>query len=391
MMIPYKDFIRDDTRDNFWKPDIFRIKKKRKWIYFCDDIICFDIEVCNYFVSEEGKIYSINDIFKAAGYMPKTIEEYFDKCHAGALPYIWQCSIGDWVLYGRDLPEFLDLLKYIKAKTNGADTHIWIQNMQYEYSFLKELIKFDKKFFTEARDPLKVSTGNITFRCSYRLTNLSLSKWGEKIGVKKAVGDLDYLAMYTPATDLDDKSLNYCEQDLRVMIAGLRLYKEEYGHIKDIPWTQTGRVRRDIKNLNKSVRGFNRKVAYCQPKNPEEWKVQHAAYSGGLALCNPETAGKVLYNDLSMDRKSAYPACMLEKFPSSEFIKVPHEPNWEDGNHHICLVEFEDLKAKRDGLSTESTELQVKITSLRSEISAINGELTRIEKECFAYLLPCYA
>ena len=56
-MIPYRDFIRDDQMDNFWKPDIYRVKKKRKWLYFCDDIICFDIEVCNFFLNEQtGKV-----------------------------------------------------------------------------------------------------------------------------------------------------------------------------------------------------------------------------------------------------------------------------------------------------------------------------------------------
>ena len=346
-MIPYRDFIRADEKDNFWRPEIFREKRKRKYYYYCDDILCFDMEVCNFFVNEKtGQIYSIEDIFKEAGYMPERIEELFATLQAGALPYIWQCSIEDWVTYGRDLNEYQELLDYIAMKMEGAEAHMFVHNLSYEYSFLKSELPLEKKFFTEARNPLKFNYKNLIFRCSHRLTNLSLAKWGEKIGVPKAVGDLNYHALYSPLTDLDNKSMGYCEQDLRVMIAGLKQYRAEYGHIKEIPWTQTGRVRRDIRSLNKSVRGFNRQVAYCQPKTAEEWKVQHATYSGGLTLCNPKAAGKVIYDDVSMDRKSAYPACMLEKFPNSEFIKVPYDPIWEDGNHHICLVEFTNLKAK---------------------------------------------
>lgn len=367
-MIGFRDFICSDTIDNIWKPDIFEVKKKKTSLLCCDDIACFDIEVCNFFVSPGGAVYSISDIFKMCNNDVKKIEKCFAEFKPGALPYIWQFSINDWVMYGRALPDFKDLLEYIQKKLNGAELHIWIHNISYEYQFLREILPFTDKFFTEARKPLNLKMDNITFRCSYRLTNMSLAKWGEQIGVDKAVGDLDYHALYTPYSKLDEKPLNYCEQDLRVMIAGIRNYKKEYKHIRDIPFTQTGIPRRDIKNLGRKAKGFTRKVAKMQPKTAEDWKVYHFAYAGGLTLCNPDrcgillqchTPGEIGYINVSsdpdnpiaqrsIDRKSAYPAAMLEKYPCTEFFKTSSAPEWEDGNHHLCLLEFKNLRAKYD-------------------------------------------
>ena len=155
-MIPYKDFIKADKKDNIWKPDTYERKQKKETKVYCDDIICFDTESCNFFVSPEGKVYSINDIFELCNYDVPKIEECFQTFKAGALPYIWQCSINDWVLYGRELPEFKNILTYIKDKTDGAETHVWIHNISWEYQFIREIMTFTDKFFTEARKPLNL-------------------------------------------------------------------------------------------------------------------------------------------------------------------------------------------------------------------------------------------
>ena len=158
-MIPYQDFIAADGKDNIWKPRIYSVKTKKKEKFYCDDIICFDIEVCNFYVDPLGNVHSINDIFDLCSYKTDLIEECFTTWTAGCLPYIWQCSINDWVIYGRVLPDFMNLLKYIRKKVAGAETHIWIHNINYEYTFLREFIPFTDKFFTEARKPLKLERG----------------------------------------------------------------------------------------------------------------------------------------------------------------------------------------------------------------------------------------
>lgn len=337
-MIYYKDYLKEDI----FVPTICKMRKNK----ISDDIICLDIETCNYFVDPAGNVLSIRDIFEKSKYKIEKVEHYFETCEAGAVPYIWMMGIKSFVIYGRELEEIKEVLAYIKEKTQDAEVHIWVHNLSFEYQYLREILPFDNKFFTDARQPLFAMYDTFCFRCSYRLTNLSLAKWGENIGVKKHVGDLDYFKMYTPKTKLTDEEMGYCKADIDVMVAGIGKYLAEYGHIIKIPFTQTGIVRKDIKRLNNKTSGYIQWVASCQPKTMEEWRVQHMAYSGGLTLINPAYAGRVLRGVGSYDRKSAYPACMLYKYPASEFIKTTAPVKWDDGNHHICLVVFDNLKAK---------------------------------------------
>lgn len=338
-IIYYKDYMDKD----FFIPEIITYKKKQ----YCDDIFTFDIECCNFFVSPEGEVLSINDIFQKCDYDPDETEKYFDKCEAGGLPYIWMFGVDMYIVYGRELADFKIFIDYMADKIGDIQAQIFIHNFSYEHTFLREIFKFDA-FYTHARKPLFAVYKCFTFRCSYRLTNISLEKWGEEVGMAKKVGDLDYHAMYTPLTKLDDRSLGYCWADIDIMKRGLANYKKLYKHMHLIPYTQTGMPRRDIKNITSADKKLLYFVASCQPKTPEAWKVQNQAYSGGLTLCNPRYAGKPLNNIASYDKKSAYPFAMLWKYPSSAFIRVLSDPIWEDGNHHICLVEYRNFTAKYD-------------------------------------------
>lgn len=313
--------------------------------YGCDDILCFDMETCNYYVSPSGEVLGIKDIFKRCNYDLDKIDQCFDTYQPGAVPYIWMFGYNDRVIYGRELEEFKEFLEYLAPKFS-YDTYIWIHNISFEYVWLRELLQFDDVFLTEARNPLYAKMGNFIFRCSYRLTNLGLAKWGEQCGVQKRVGDLDYYELYTPYSVLDDKALGYCKADIDVMVAGIRQYLKEYKHIAKIPLTQTGCVRKDIKSENQKHKECLFKYADCQPKTPEEWKVQHCTYGGGLTLVNPQHCGRILKGIRSYDKKSAYPFALLKKYPCSGFVKTTQPVIWEDGNAHICLVEFIDFTAR---------------------------------------------
>lgn len=349
-MYHYKDYINNDL----FRPKLIRLKKKT----LCDNIFCFDIETCNYFIDKQKNVLSINDIFDRARALtskPKeqaeAAQNIFDECEAGATCFIWQCCIDGTVIYGRHLQEFKDFCDYLSERTEGARLHCWIHNLSFEYQFIQEYFCFSKEniFFTEARKPLYCEYNNIVFRCSYRLTNLSLAKWGKNNGIEKKDG-LDYHALYTPLTDLTQEQLEYCEYDVLIMWKGIQKYLKDYTHIEYIPLTQTGMPRKDIKALNQKNRGTLYRVAQCQPKTPEEWKVQRSTYAGGLTLCNPAYVGLVLQGVEGFDKKSAYPFELLEKYPCTGFEKVysSAEPDWKDGYHHICLVEFRNLRALYD-------------------------------------------
>ena len=342
MMIHYKKFMRDVL------PSLDFNTYEKKGVLYCDDILCFDIEVSSYFVVE-GKVKSLNDILSIRN--AEKVEKIFDECECGALPYIWQFSYNETVVYGRDLFEFYEFLKTFSETAGNIQLFIYVHNLSYEYAFLREIFKGELSdiLLTVARKPLYFHVfENIEFRCSYRLTNLSLAKWGLSIGVEKKVGFLDYGELRTPLTELDSKALEYCEYDLLVMAEGLRKYRDEYKHIKTIPLTQTGEVRKPIKRLNASEKGQTAFIARCMPHTPEEISYQSQTFQGGLTLSNVENTNRVLHGVMSWDIASAYPAqILLNTFPACAFCSAPYdEENLTDGNHHIMLVTFHNMRAK---------------------------------------------
>ena len=338
-MIHYREYIENDS----FIPQLVTLGKKS----LSDNIICFDIETCNYFVYD-NQVYSINDIIKKYNADVKKIEDFFTQAEAGACPFIWQVCVDGVTVYGRELKEFKRFFNYLDKKMCKHKWHLWIHNLAFEYQFLQEIFKFKNKFFTEARKPLYVKYKHCLFRCSYRLTNLSLAKWGKNLGIEKLTGALDYHDMYSPKSKLSQDNLAYCETDVYIMYKGILQYKDMYKHIEYIPTTQTGIPRGDIKKLNQKEKKFLKQCAKMQPRTPDEWKVQHCTFNGGLTLCNPANAGKVLKNVGGFDKKSAYPFQMLQKFPCTVFEKSTAQPVWTDGNHHMCLCEFVNLNAKYD-------------------------------------------
>ena len=329
------------------KPYKFETYKKHQTIY-CDDIFCFDIEVTSYFVND-GKVYGIKDAFQYCKYDDKAVEEFFKTSEAGALPYIWQFSINDEiVVLGRELSDFAKFVERLNKIIN-AKWVCFVHNLHYEYTFLREYLNIDKIFFTEVRKPLYFTMDNCEFRCTYRLTNLSLAKWGEQNGVAKKVGDLDYTELRTPLSRLTDKEKDYCIFDLLVMVQGLKLYKKQYGHIHAIPYTLTGQVRIRVKELYANDFLFKKFVSEMMPQNYDDYLVQAHTFGGGYVASNIRYTNKLLHGVKSFDIASAYPwQVFSKKFPSAPFTKVNAPVNWYDGNAHICLVEFQALESLND-------------------------------------------
>lgn len=329
------------------KPYKFTTYKKRQTLY-CDDIFCFDIEVTSYFI-HNGKVYGIKDAFEYCKYNDKATEEFFKNSEAGALPYIWQFSINDDIIVlGRELSDFPKLLKRLDFLI-GAKWVCFVHNLNYEYTFVREYLNIEKIFFTEIRKPLYFIIGDCEFRCTYRLTNLSLAKWGEQNGVEKKVGDLDYTVLRSPLSKLSDTEKNYCIFDLLVMVQGLKLYKKQYTHIHSIPYTLTGQVRIRVKELYANDIIFKRFVAEMMPQNYDDYLVQAHTFGGGYVASNVRYTNTVLHCIKSYDIASAYPwQVFSKKFPSAPFTKVNAPVNWYDGNAHICLVEFQALESIND-------------------------------------------
>ena len=319
-------------------------KKKNRADIVNDDIMCFDIE------TSSGFLHKDSDTLEP--YLGKS-KKYYEDCKKFSICYVWQFSINDNVFWGRTLEDFKDFLQELEYYEPHKKI-VYIHNFSFEFQFLINVLQFDYVFARQARKPLFAEWSTYQFRCSYFLTNMSLSTWAEqrKLSVQKLVGDLDYTILRTPKTVLSDKELAYCFNDVLVMYYGLQQYKEKYGHMIDIPFTQTGEVRKEvIERMNVSSEyKYRKRCIKLIPQTIENYSLLCDCLMGGYAHSNAVHTNVVLDNDFSKDISSSYPTVMcLEKYPMTYFEEtVPCDDYFNNDDYsYIITFDVEHLRSKR--------------------------------------------
>ena len=322
-----------------------RTVKKEKYI---DDIITFDIETTSAWMTPDGDII---------GYHEGETEEYWNGLKALAIPYIWQCSINEVVYYGAEFRDFIKFLKFFP----DARCIIWIHNAGFEYEFLQNILTFDKVFARTPHKAMKFSCiefPNIEFRCSYFLTNMSLAAWGNKLGLPKMVGDLDYEKIRTPLSVpcMTAEELKYCERDCEVVYTGIKDYLTRYKNQWDIPLTSTGTVRRVIKNMLVCDPDYVKWIKKLVPKNASEYALALDVFAGGYTHSNRIHTNEVIEEAVQhVDYKSSYPYVMCsEMFPVTPWVHCGklQFPSDEDMKKYAYILSLEFTNIKSTNFNT---------------------------------------
>lgn len=319
-------------------------KKKNRADIVNDDIMCFDIE------TSSGFLHKDSDTLEP--YLGKS-KKYYEDCKKFAICYVWQFSINDNVFWGRTLEDFKDFLQELEYYEPHKKI-VYIHNFSFEFQFLINVLQFDYVFARQARKPLFAEWSTYQFRCSYFLTNMSLAVWAEqrKLSVQKLVGDLDYTILRTPKTTLTDKELSYCFNDVLVMYFGLLQYKEKYSHIIDIPFTQTGEVRKEVidrMNVSSEYK-YRKRCIKLIPNTIEDYSLLCDCFMGGFTHSNAVHTNVVLGKVRSKDISSSYPTVMcLDKYPMTYFEEtIPCEDYFNNDNYsYIITFDVEHLSSKR--------------------------------------------
>lgn len=322
----------------------YYFKKKNRADIVNDDIMCFDIE------TSSGFLHKDSDTLEP--YLGKS-KKYYEDCKKFSICYVWQFSVNDNVFWGRTLEDFKDFLQELEYYEPHKKI-VYIHNFSFEFQFLINVLQFDYVFARQARKPLFAEWSTYQFRCSYFLTNMSLATWAEqrKLSVQKLTGNLDYTILRTPKTALTDKELAYCFNDVLVMYFGLLQYKEKYGHIIDIPFTQTGEVRKEVidrMNVSSEYK-YRKRCIKLIPETIEDYTLLCDCFMGGYAHSNAVHTNIVLDNVRSKDISSSYPVVLcLEKYPMTYFEEtVPCNDYFNNDNYsYIITFDVEHLHSKR--------------------------------------------
>ena len=245
--------------------------------------------------------------------------------------YHWQMDVGGYVVTGRRWEEWIEfMLKLVEIfKTDETRNFVvYIHNEPFEFQFIRDFLNayFDgfTVFAAQRRKPIYVTTGNgIQFRCSYKLTNMSLEKAVQnELGVVhcKASGDLDYRIIRTADTPLNDTEFGYCVSDVVSLYELIeRRLINERDNLESIPLTSTGYVRRDCRNSCRKDENY-REEFLKQEMTESVYTLLMEAGRGGNTHANRYMSGRVWHEVDSFDVASSYPAQMfLRKFPVSKF------------------------------------------------------------------------
>lgn len=245
--------------------------------------------------------------------------------------YIWQWQFGeDYTVIGRTWDEFLDLQKRIKeVLPEDRWLVVYVHNLSYEFQFLKGIYSFypDDVFAVASRKVVKADMwGCFEFRCSYKLTNMSLKQFTSKMMVKhqKLSGEeFDYGVKRYPWTELSDEELEYCINDVLGLVEAVNALMARDGDtLQTIPLTSTGYVRRNAKRALKDG-SVHHNFVYSILPDIETYRALREAFRGGNTHANRYYAGDIVENVHSADRSSSYPAVMCNcEFPMSAFTPI---------------------------------------------------------------------
>ena len=277
-------------------------------VHYYDVVSSFDIETSSYYKNNEKR----------------------------AIMYIWQLDIHGETIVGRTWNEFLDTIEEI-AKIMQTDTEkrfvIYVHNLAYEFGFLSQRFNWSSVFALKKRNVVKaVTDSGIEFRCSYALSTLALKHIPNQISdpklkVEKMVGDLDYSKIRNALTVLDDKEMEYCINDVKIVTAYIYEKALQDGGIAKIKMTNTGYVRDYIRKQclssdSQQWKSYNA-LMNCLTLTPGEYLHLKKAFGGGYTHASARTSGQTLENVTSYDFASSYPAVMMsERFPMSKGQKV---------------------------------------------------------------------
>lgn len=260
-----------------------------------------------------------------------------------AFMYLWGFGIGEdnEIVTGRTWAEFITLCETLQERYNLHNERrliCYVHNLAYEFQFMRKYFEWVEVFAVDERKPISaLCTYGIEFRDSYILSGYSLANTAKNLTkhtIEKLTGDLDYSLIHHHETPLTEKEITYCEYDVKIVLYYINEQIAQYGSIDLIPKTNTGRVRKYVKDCcyYKTVTGEKgtkakylkyRKVMEDLTLTSEAYTMLKRAFMGGFTHSSLNHTGKVLTNVSSIDFTSSYPSVMLsEKFPMSRFKKT---------------------------------------------------------------------
>ena len=380
--------------------------KMAKGTYYCLEPICADTETSNNHAEDPKDlitwISSIQVLFNGNYYLfryPEELVAFYRK-----LDRKYKLKPGKFryniVTYFHNLSfDMAALLPYLRQLPDYGN----------EY---QGIIEGPNKFLTYVRGPFE-------FRCSYRLSGMSLEKWGKEMSVEhpKAVGLYDYEKIIYQDDELDENSLVYDRLD--VISLKECLDKQFAFHKDDISTTvltSTGYIRRTLRSSCRKQKFYRNDYFSKTRLNSDNYIFALRSYSGGythmnrwysnmLLKCNTEVEYMPFSGDYvkienikHRDFKSHYPSQMTcRNFPIGRpqlvyYDDIPTNYSMEkifrymDENYYLVKIRFTHAELRDPAISMPFMQY-AKMYQCKTNFKILdNGRVLEWDGDCIMYL-----
>ena len=321
--------------------------------------------------------------------------------------YVWQMSLDDITIIGREWYEFTDLLDLLQKHYNLTSKRkllCFVHNLSYEWAFIRKHLQFatDSKrgnqpviFAMEERKIVYFETvQHVEFRDSLILTQRPLSKLTDAYNLKteKLVDTVDYSRIVSRETFLDNETLAYCINDVQILSEFFHKYvcTEFFKNRIKLPLTSTGIVRdelkRHFKSQDKETRLKHKKmIIRAYPSEKEYQFIFRWLFRGGFTHSNATITDIIIDTTIgSQDFKSSYPAVLLhEKFPnrfcskpSTFFERIKNDRKFMKEKAFYGVFKIRNIRQQ----NTHSIESISKLIDYdRASLIADNGRLVQCD------------
>lgn len=313
--------------------------------------------------------------------------------------YLWSACINGEYVYGHTPQECYDF--FSELASYSGNWYVWVHCLGFDYIYLDDVLGGfkDKDVFAISKyRPIQIHWENVTFRCTYAISNISLKDTAELYNLAHKKGEMDHDLVRHYETELTPEDWEYVQNDVLVLHDYVKMLQDIYLNLDDIPLTFTGCARKTLaeyiwKYSNRN--GENPKydklttircnILNHAPKSKGEYNSAREIYHGAYNFVNPEYLGVTITSKngvriISADIKSAYPFGIVTEMYPNKLTKINDKDeniiNFVKSPFAIAKFIISDLKLKEDGIPCINKN-QVKIECFPKEFKVINDQLVR--------------
>lgn len=248
----------------------------------------------------------------------------------------------------RKWDEFKEALNDLSSKFLDYKIIVYAHNLAYDFDFVMKNVARPVKILCNSSHGLITAElegyPNFIFNCTYKLTMQPLRKIGESLNFPK--GDIDY-RFILPTDSIYDEEWKYNDRDCDIVASYIvNVSLKEFGTLRNIPLTKTGRVRKKFKEFYKKA--YENQAPTWDLYPPVDcYTALINSFAGGLAIDNPMFVGRMLFYVHSYDIKSSYPYAMLKERYPSKITRIYNENEFDlKAEFYIIKVKLTDIHSK---------------------------------------------